>query len=209
MKIVLVDDDQLVCDSLRTILEADAQITVTAAGTSGQEAVRLYEAHRPDVLLMDIQMQKMSGLEAGEAILRKHREAKILFLTTFSDEEYIVQALRIGAKGYLIKQKIEMIAPALKAVMAGQSVFGSEIVDKLPALLHRRPTADGDAYGLLSREMELVELVAQGMNNREIAASLCLSEGTVRNYLSVVLEKLGLRDRTQLVVFYYQRIKGI
>ena len=158
---------------------------------------------------MDIQMQSMSGLKAGEEILLQDKAARILFLTTFLDEEYIIQALRIGAKGYLIKQKIEMIAPALKAVMAGQSVFGDEIVDKLPALLQRRGPIGKDTYGLLDREMKLVKLVAQGLNNREIAEILCLSEGTVRNYLSAVLDKLNLRDRTQLVVFYYQRLKGV
>ena len=209
MRIVIVDDDRFVCDSLQTILEADPEITVAAIGKSGQEAVQLYKEYCPDVLLMDIQMQSMSGLKAGEEILLQDKAARILFLTTFLDEEYIIQALRIGAKGYLIKQKIEMIAPALKAVMAGQSVFGDEIVDKLPALLQRRGPIGKDTYGLLDREMKLVKLVAQGLNNREIAEILCLSEGTVRNYLSAVLDKLNLRDRTQLVVFYYQRLKGV
>lgn len=208
MKIVIVDDDRFVCESLRTILQADGEITVSAVGESGEEAKVLYESCRPDVLLMDIQMQGIGGLKAGEEILREHPEAKILFLTTFLDDAYIIEALRIGAAGYLIKQKIEIIAPALKAVMAGQSVFGSEIVDKLPGLLHQKPQSTMEEYGLNAREMEVVELVAQGLNNREIAGKLCLSEGTVRNYLSTVLDKLYLRDRTQLVVFYYQRIKS-
>ncbi|MGI6069916.1 MAG: response regulator transcription factor [Blautia sp.] len=208
MKIVIVDDDRFVCESLRTILQADEEITVAAVAGSGEEAMALYETLHPDVLLMDIQMQGIGGLKAGEEILREHPEAKILFLTTFLDDAYIIEALRIGAAGYLIKQKIEIIAPALKAVMAGQSVFGNEIVDKLPGLMHTKPQASLEDYGLAPREMEVVELAAQGMNNREIAQKLCLSEGTVRNYISTVLDKLYLRDRTQLVVFYYQKMKA-
>lgn len=208
MKIVIVDDDRFVCESLRTILQADEEITVEAVAGSGEEARELYESLRPDVLLMDIQMKGIGGLKAGEAILREYPEAKILFLTTFVDDAYIIEALRIGAAGYLIKQRIEIIAPALKAVMAGQSVFGSEIVDKLPGLMHAKPRASMEDYGLAPREMEVVELAAQGLNNREIAEKLYLSEGTVRNYISTVLDKLCLRDRTQLVVFYYRRIKA-
>ena len=128
--------------SLKTILQADPEIEVAASGTSGEEAVRLYEGIRPDILLMDIRMGGISGLEAGERILSRHPDAKILFLTTFSDNEYIVKALRMGAKGYLIKQEAEAIAPALKAVMSGQSVFGSEIVAKLPSFISGSSKAD-------------------------------------------------------------------
>ena len=126
MNIVLVDDDALVCASLKTILEAGGEVRVAATGGSGAEAVALYRAHRPDVLLMDIRMAGMTGLEAGESLLREFPDARILFLTTFSDDEYIVRALRMGAKGYLIKQDFESILPALRAVHAGQSVFGGE-----------------------------------------------------------------------------------
>ena len=143
MTIMIVDDDRLVCDSLRTILQADPEIEVAATAVSGEEAVELYPSLCPDILLMDIQMSGLSGLEAAEIILGKDRDAKILFLTTFSDKEYIVKALRIGAKGYLIKQNVETIAPALKAVLSGQSVFGSEVVDKLPDLMSAQRKADG------------------------------------------------------------------
>ena len=123
MKVIIVDDDPFVCISLKTILQAEPGIEVCASGNSGEAAVRLYEDMRPDILLMDIQMGDFSGLDAGAEILEKHPEARILFLTTFSDDEYIVRALRIGAKGYLIKQDIETIAPALHSVMSGQSVW--------------------------------------------------------------------------------------
>ena len=203
MKLVIVDDDALVGASLKIILEASGEVEVTAVGESGQQALSLYRRHRPDVLLMDIRMPGMSGLEAGEALLRAFPEARILYLTTFSDDEYIVRALKLGARGYLIKQDFEGILPALRAVHSGQSVFGGQVVDKLPALLARSgPRFDYAAQGVSARELEVVRLVARGMSNREIAEALYLSEGTVRNYLSAALDKLSVRDRTQLAVFY-------
>lgn len=208
MKVIIVDDDPFVCISLKTILQAEPGIEVFASGNSGETAVRLYEDMRPDILLMDIQMGDFSGLDAGAEILEKHPEARILFLTTFSDDEYIVRALRIGAKGYLIKQDIETIAPALHSVMSGQSVFGSEIVTRIPKMMERSGSMDLSRYGILEREMDVIELVAKGLNNKEIAQSLYLSEGTVRNYLSAILDKLSLRDRTQLAVFYYKNMEN-
>ena len=124
MNILIVDDDKLVALSLKTILESTGRINVMAMGENGKEAISLFEEHNPDVLLMDIRMDTMTGLEAGELILKKHPDARILYLTTFSDDEYIVRALNMGAKGYILKQDFEGIAPALEAVMNGQSVFG-------------------------------------------------------------------------------------
>ena len=204
MQVVIVDDDKLVALSLRTILEAAGEIEVAALGSSGQEAVSLYCAYRPDVLLMDIRMEGMSGLEAAEQVLKGDPEAKILFLTTFSDDEYIIRALRMGAKGYILKQDFEGIVPALEAVSGGQAVFGGDIAGKIPALMQCPLSPDYRRYGINEKEQEMIEQVAKGLSNREIAAQLFLSEGTVRNYISVILEKLGLRDRTQLAVFYYR-----
>ncbi|MGN0141915.1 MAG: response regulator transcription factor [Roseburia sp.] len=202
MRVLVVDDDQLVAVSLKTILEADGAIEVVATGKSGAEAVELYRLHKPDVLLMDIRMEEMNGLEAAERIFAEDAGARILFLTTFSDDEYIVRALNIGAKGYILKQDFEGIVPALKAVWRGQSVFGGEIVGKLPVLLQPKEEFDYSAYDISEKEQEITRLVAEGMSNREIAEQLFLSEGTVRNYISSILEKLGLRDRTQLAVFH-------
>ena len=204
MKIIVTDDDKLVAISLKTILEADASIEVAALGYDGEEAISLYESIKPDVLLMDIRMQKVSGLDAAEVILKKHPDARILFLTTFLDDEYIVKALHIGAKGYILKQDFEGIAPALKAVYGGQSVFGGEIVGKLPDLMQSKETFDYTRYHISEKEQSIIELVADGLSNREIADKLFFSEGTVRNYISTILEKLELRDRTQLAVFYYK-----
>jgi len=203
VRIVIIDDDSFICASLRTILQSDPEIEVAAVGGSGEDAIYLYESLLPDILLMDIRMEGLSGLDAGERILREHPDAKILFLTTFADNEYIIKALKIGAKGYLIKQNAEAIAPALKAIHSGQNVFGGEVAAKLPSFISGQIKPDLSSFGISEREMEVIEQVAKGRSNKEIADALFLSEGTVRNYLSVILEKLDLRDRTQLVVFYH------
>ncbi|RKI38862.1 DNA-binding response regulator [bacterium D16-51] len=204
MNIIIVDDDFLVTAALKTILEASKKVTVLATGTDGEDAVSLYWKHQPDILLTDIQMKKKSGLEATEEILSDFPDAKILLLTTFSDDEYIVKALKLGAKGYLLKQDYESILPALEAVGSGQSVFGTEIVSKIPELLQPSSSFDYSVYGINEKELGIIQFVADGYSNKEIASKLFLSEGTVRNYLSTILEKLELRDRTQLAVFYYQ-----
>ncbi|MGN0271348.1 MAG: response regulator [Lachnospiraceae bacterium] len=208
MRTVIVDDDNLVAISLKTILEADKDIEVVATGNDGKEAVELYSRYQPEVLLMDIQMKEMSGLEAAEQILQNYPQAKILFLTTFSDDEYIVKALNIGAKGYILKQDFEGIVPAIRAVEQGQSVFGGEIVNKIPVLMQSKESFDYAKYEISEKEQEIIEQVALGKSNKEIAKTLFLSEGTVRNYISSVLDKLSLRDRTQLAVFYYRNVNG-
>lgn len=206
MKIIVTDDDRLVAISLKTILEADTSIEVAALGYDGEEAISLYESIQPDILLMDIRMQKVSGLDAAEVILKKHPDAKILFLTTFSDDEYIVKALHIGAKGYILKQDFEGLVPALQAVERGQSVFGGEIVSRIPVLMQSKAEFNYASYDIGEKEQEIISLVGKGKSNREIAEELFLSEGTVRNYISTILEKLSLRDRTQLAVFYLTKV---
>ena len=204
MKIIIVDDDCLVAGALKTILEVNEDVQVLEIGYDGREACELYDKYQPDVLLMDIRMKEMDGLEASERILKMDPKANILLLTTFSDDEYIVKALRLGAKGYLLKQDYGSILPALRAVYSGQTVFGTEIVSKIPDLLQGEKRFDYSSYDINERELEIIELISNGYSNKEIAAELFLSEGTVRNYLSTILEKLQLRDRTQVAVFYYQ-----
>ncbi len=222
MKIIIVDDDKFVSLSLNTILSVQDDIEVSAIGASGREAVELYDSLSPDVVLMDIRMQDMTGLEAAEAILKAHDEAKILLLTTFSDDEYIVKAISLGAKGYILKQEFDSIAPALRAVNNGQIVFGTEIVDRIPHLFSggkdalkvscepaemRKVSASCmEKYDINEKELGIIKLIAEGLNNKEIAEKLFLSEGTVRNYISTILEKTQLRDRTQLACFYYKNL---
>lgn len=176
----------------------------TAPGSDGLEACELYRKYQPDILLMDIRMKNMSGLEAATVILQEFPQANILLLTTFSDDEYIIKALRLGARGYLLKQDYASILPALRAVFSGQTVFGTEIVSRIPELLQSSTAFDYSTYGINERELEIIERIANGYSNKEIASELFLSEGTVRNYLSSILDKLSLRDRTQVAVFYYQ-----
>ncbi len=203
MRLIIIDDDPLVAASLKTILEAK-DITVLAVGNDGEQAKFLYGKFMPDILLMDIRMEHINGIEAAKQVLGQYPDAKVLFLTTFADDEYIIRALEIGAKGYILKQDFENLVPALQAVFNGQNVFGNEIVTKLPGLLQETGKFDYEACQITEKEQEIIRLVADGLNNKEISDTLYLSEGTVRNYLSQILNKLELRDRTQLAVFYYQ-----
>ena len=204
MRILLVDDDKLVCVSLKTILEVEEDIEVVGCGFNGEDAIKLYDELLPDILLMDIRMEGVSGLSAGETILNKYPDAKILFLTTFSDDEYIVKALKIGAKGYIIKQNFECIVPSLRAVFTGQNVFGDNIMCKIPSIINTSSKADFSSFGITKKEFDIISLVAEGLSNKEIAGTLFLSEGTVRNSITTILQKLNLRDRTQLAIFYYK-----
>lgn len=202
-KILLIDDDELITMSLEMIINNDSDFTVVGKGNSGREAIALYDELTPDLLLMDIRMNDMNGLEAAEEILNQYPDAIILFLTTFSDDEYIVKALKLGVKGYLLKQDYKSLHGALRAALDGQSVFGGAIVDKLPTLIsNNMESYDFSAHDITEKEYQVIQLVADGLSNKEISQKLFLSEGTVRNYLSSILEKLNLRDRTQLAIFY-------
>ena len=209
MKVIVVDDDAIVAKSLQLILSAENDIEVVGVGTSGPDAVRLFDGQRPDVLLMDVQMPDGDGLAAARDILDAHPDARIIFLTTFSDDEYIVEALRLGARGYLIKQDIATIAPAVRSVMAGQSVLGDEVLERATALGTLAATRPDESAlsPLTARERDVMRAVADGLDNTEIAGALCLSEGTVRNHVSAALTKLELKNRTQLAVFYYQNCR--
>lgn len=212
MRIAIVDDDPIVCQSLETILTATGTAEVLWMANDGDAAVRRYfetPASRPDVLLIDIQMPGTSGLDAAREILATDPAARILFLTTFTDQSYIAQAMGLGAKGYLIKQDVAAVGPALQAVMAGQVVLGAEVLGKLTERTpdpadsdDSRDTADSIEGLLGEREREITALVAEGLDNRDIAARLFLSEGTVRNRISAILDKLGLTNRTQLAILW-------
>ncbi len=208
MKVLLIDDDKLVCSSLKIILSADPEITVVGTGFHGKDGIDLYRKLKPDVLLMDIRMELMSGLDAGEIILLEFPDAKILYLTTFLDDDYIIKALHIGSKGYMLKQNYESILPALKAVYSGQNVYGNEIIEKLPHLIGKTNELKTlEKYGISEKEYEIITKIANGLSNKEISELLYLSEGTIRNNISTILEKLNLRDRTQLAIFYYKNIR--
>ncbi|MDO4258247.1 MAG: response regulator transcription factor [Actinomycetaceae bacterium] len=213
MRIIIIDDDALVVQSLSTILSVESDIEVVATGHSGPEALTLYREYSPDILLTDIRMPEGDGLTAAEQILQANPQARIVLLTTFSEDDYIVRALQLGVRGYLIKQDIAQIAPALRSVMAGVSVLEGHVIERTTALgLAGNGGENGSANGgrsplfasLTEREYEVVEAVAQGLDNAEIADQLFMSEGTVRNHISSILAKVGLRNRTQIAVAYYR-----
>ena len=213
MRVAIIDDDALVCESLGIILGAEADIDVVGSGTDGDAAVRLYAEAGPDIVLMDIQMPGRDGLSAAQEILACDPAARIVFLTTFSDDEYIVRALALGARGYLIKQDVAAVAPALRAVMGGQSVLEGEVLARVSCMntsattRHAAPAIDPFAC-LTEREREVAELIADGLDNREIAQTAYLSEGTVRNHISTILSKLHLKNRTQIAIAYWRRTAG-
>ena len=212
MKVAIADDDPIVCSSLSTILTATGTADVLWTANDGQSALESFQTAggRPDVLLLDVQMPGMDGLEAAEHILAMDSTARVLFLTTFADKEYISRALSLGAKGYVIKQDVASVVPALQAVMAGQTVLGAEAVANL-SLGKQEEQARKDTKDtaepvprrfqtLTDREREIVALVADGLDNQAIASRLYLSEGTVRNHISAILAKTNLANRTQLAV---------
>lgn len=214
IKVNIVDDDPLVSGALKIILEQDKNgedIEVTEIYDSGKAIVEnligTKEHNLPDVVLMDIRMEGINGLDAAERLINAGVDTRIVFLTTFLDDEYINRALSVGAKGYILKQDAAGIAACVRAVNGGQIVFGGKVVEKLPELLNRKERFDFSEYDITPKEQEIITLVADGLSNKEIADKMFLGEGTVRNMMSNILSKLGLRDRTQLAVFYYQKIK--
>ena len=214
MRVLIVDDDAFVAQSLATILSAEADIDVVGLGGSGPEAVEQYRRLRPDVLLMDVRMPLGDGLAAAERSLAEDEGARIVFLTTFSDDEYIVRALKMGSRGYLVKQDVARLAPALRSVMAGVCVLEGEVLSRSAAMglgrtgaPGRGPAPRGAVFAPLT-EREVVEAVAGGLDNAGVARRLFMSEGTVRNHISSILAKLGLRNRTQVAVAYYRSARA-
>ena len=213
MNVLLIDDDALVTSGIQTIIEMATKqsadpIKVCAVGRNGEEALELYQAHKPDIVLMDIRMPVMDGITAGKQLLMLEPDARLIYLTTFLEDDYIVDALRLGAKGYLMKTDFDSLLPAFDAVMQGQRVFGDEIVAKIPDYIESGRNAPKAAMpALTDTESRLVYWLAGGLNNKEIAEQMHFSEGTIRNYLSIILEKLNLRDRTQLAIYYYKNLE--
>lgn len=210
MRLIVVDDDRLVVDSLKIILGAQPQIEVVGTGADGNDAVALYAEHAPDIALLDIQMPGRDGLSAAREILERDPAARVVFLTTFSDDEYIVSALKLGARGYLIKTDVAAIPPALAQVMNGKRVLEGKAIEDVDfseagagasdaGSAPRRPAAFAS---LTDREFEVAELIARGLDNKEIAATAYMGEGTVRNHISSILAKMGLRNRTQIAIAY-------
>ena len=198
MNLLIVDDDPLIRKSLEITLSREADITVAGIAADGAEAVEKCKAILPDVVLMDINMPGMDGIAATRLVKSRYPETKIMMLTTFDDRPNIQQALAAGADGYLVKtDKISGIAAKLRVMLEGIGVLGADVLKKLT--LQENPALEA----LTSRERDIARLVAQGLTNKEIAARVFLSEGTVRNNIVVIMEKLNVTNRTQLSMAYY------
>ena len=206
-KAFLVEDNLLNREIAQAILQ-DAGFTVDTADDGDVAVERLQDSKQGefDLVLMDIQMPGRDGLSAAREILGGDGRTRVVFLTTFSDDEYIVGALRLGASGYLIKQDVAAIAPALREVMAGRRVLEGRAMEDVNFSsgddMAARPSRPAAFACLTEREYEVAELIAQGLDNREIAAAAYMGEGTVRNHISSILAKLGLRNRTQIAIAY-------
>jgi DNA-binding NarL/FixJ family response regulator len=206
LRVVIADDQPMMRAGFKAVLEATGSIEVVAEAATGEEAVAAAEAHRPDVVLMDIRMPGMDGIEATRRLPRQ----RVLILTTFGLDEYIIEALRAGASGFLLKDApTREVVDAVRAVAAGDAVLApavtrqllDQVGRRLPAAVSRTP--DGLAE-LTDREQEVLRMLAVGMSNAEIANALVVSEPTVKTHVSNLLGKLGLRDRVQAVIYAYE-----
>ncbi len=209
IRVLIADDESLVRGGLRMILEAQKDIEVAAEAEDGHRAVRLAEQLEPDVVLMDIRMPGLDGLEATRRILAARTGARILVLTTFDLDEYVYEAMRAGASGFLLKSaRPQQLVEAVRTVVVGDALLAPEITRRLLAEFLRRPPPGAAPQPgldeLTRRELEVFELIAAGLSNAEIAARLIVGEETVKTHVSRVFLKLGLRDRVHAVIAAYE-----
>lgn len=203
MRLLIVDDDALIRESLSLTLSLEDDIEIAGEAENGRDALRLCKALNPDIVLMDIRMPGVDGIGATQLIKERHPDIKIMMLTTFADRATIQNALSAGANGYLLKtDETAAIAGKLRTLMSGGGVIDTDALKQLT-----RPV--NPAMNSLSpRERDITRLVAQGMTNKEIAAQLFLSEGTVRNKILMIMDKLQVNNRTQLGVAYYEDVQS-
>jgi DNA-binding NarL/FixJ family response regulator len=207
IRVLIADDQPLMRAGFKAVLEATGTIDVVAEAESGEEAIRAAREHEPDVVLMDIRMPGMDGIEATRRMPRQH----VLILTTFGLDEYIIDALRAGASGFLTKDApTQQLVDAVRAVAAGDAVLSASVTRQLLDQVGRRlpvavPRASERLEALTEREHDVLRLLATGLSNGEIAQALVVSEATVKTHVSHLLAKLGLRDRVQAVIFAYER----
>ncbi|WP_053720784.1 response regulator [Saccharothrix sp. NRRL B-16348] len=207
VRVVVVDDQQLIRESIAALLDIQPGITVVGTAGDGQAAVEVVLDVQPDVVLMDVRMPVSDGIAALVELRRRDEPARVVMLTTFDDEEYVVRALKAGASGYLLKDRPAVeLAAAVRLAHSGVVQFDPAAAARLASVLGTTPDTHRPD-GLTEREVDVLRLVAGGRTNREIAGRLHLSEGTVKNHVSRILGRLGLRDRTQAAV--YARDQGL
>ena len=209
IRVLIADDQALVRDGFGMILDAQADIEVVGQASDGREAVELSRELRPDVVLMDIRMPEVDGVEATRRLMADPESPRILMLTTFDQNEYVYDAMKAGASGFLLKDvRREELINAVRSVAAGDALLASSLTRRFIEDFVRRPPPGAAPTGALAeltdREAEVVRLVARGLSNAEIAERMVVSEATVKTHVARVLSKLGLRDRTQVVVMAYE-----
>ncbi|WP_246451778.1 response regulator [Alkalicella caledoniensis] len=204
IKVMLVDDDDLVRNSLAMILQTDPVIKVVSTCQNGDIAFKeLQKGLVVDVIMMDIRMPICDGVEATRRIMELYPKMKIIILTTFDDDEYLLNGLKYGAKGYLLKNtNPDKIMESIKVVNSGSVLIQGDVSPRLVKMLKGDSDSFLDSYDLSSSERDIIKLISQGITNKEIADKLFLSEGTVKNKITQILNKLDLRDRTQIAIFY-------
>ena len=203
VRVLICDDQAVVCEGLEMILEADPELEVVGLAYDGSEALELIPKAKPDLVLMDLKMPVMNGIHATREIKKRHPEIKVLVLTTFGEDEWVFDAVRSGADGYLLKgTPRDKLVAAVKGTAAGEAYIDPEVGGKLLAQVARNSTLSETTVtaDLSERELEVLKLLAGGLTNAEIAERLFLTRGTVRNYVSAILNKLDVEDRTQAAI---------
>lgn len=212
IKVLIADDQKLIRQSLEIVLNSREGIKVIDVASDGQQVIRSIRREKPDVILMDIRMPKMDGVSCTKIIKENNPEIKIIILTTFDDDEYVYNALRFGASGYLLKGvSMEELEDAVRTVCSGGAMINPDVATKVLKFFSRMaqpeytiPVEKQGVEELTKTEWKIIAQVETGATNKEIAEALWLSDGTVRNYLSTILNKLELRDRTQLAIWAVQ-----
>ena len=216
IKILIADDQELIRESLKIILSTNNEFEVIDTVGSGKEVVESIRRHIPDIILMDVRMPDMDGVQCTKFVKEVYPEIKVIVLTTFDDDEYIFSALKYGASGYLLKGvSLDELTSAIKTVLQGGAIFNPNVASKVTKIFSEMAKNnivaerihDEDLPNLSDTESKIIQQVSQGLSNKEIAEILKFTEGTIRNYLSVILDKLQLRDRTQLAIWYIHRGK--
>ncbi|WP_423802619.1 response regulator [Neobacillus sp. SAB-20_R2A] len=214
MDVIIVDDQGIVRDGLKMLLSLNEEIRIIGEATNGEELIALLERMTPNVILMDIRMPVMNGIEATKAVKEKYPNVKVIILTTFNEDEYIFNGLKNGADGFILKDSdLKEIIKAIKAAHEGTMLLHSDVTSKLISVLRNVPesqqastTEKKDLSKILTpREIEVVEQIMQGKSNKTISATLFLSEGTVKNYVSRILDKLELKSRSELIIYLKEK----
>lgn len=209
IRVALVDDQAMIRSGLRMILETEDDITVVGEAADGADAVQLAERAKPDVILMDVRMPRLDGIDATRAVVQLDHAPRVLMLTTFDLDDYVYAALRAGASGFMLKDApAEQLVDAVRVVAAGEALLAPSVTRRLIDELARRPEPDASTVTgideLTDRELAVLRFVARGLSNSEIATEMYLGEATVKTHLGRVFVKLGIRDRAQAVVAAYE-----